>query len=227
VFNGHPDSKWGWAAGVGLRVNMPFIGAGDYFQTQFGYAEGATKYTTNSSCGGGGACTFVSGANFGFGFAGDGNFIGSPAAAGVAFVPSAINLTTTWSVFASYEHFWTPALRTSLYGSYFDLSRSAAGNAAVCGAVLTAGQLAAGMQCDADWSMWTIGSRSQWNVTKDLYVGVDVIYSKLNSATINNGAGFVPSAALTWTGRPAGSVSATEDQDAVSVTWRVHRDIVP
>jgi hypothetical protein len=227
VFNGHPDSKWGWAAGFGIRLNAPMIGPGDYFQAQFGYAEGATKYTSNSSCGGGGACTFVNGSDFGFGFAGDGNFIGSTAASGTAFTPSAINLTTSWSVFASYEHFWTPALRTSLYGSYFNLSRNAAGNAAVCGAVLTAAQLAVGMQCDADWNMFTIGSRSQWNVTKDLYVGVDVIYSKLNSATINNGALFAPSAALSGTGHPTGSTVNTADQDAVSVTWRVHRDIVP
>jgi hypothetical protein len=227
VFNGHPDDKWGWAVGGGIRINTPWISAGDYFQTQIGYAEGATKYTSNSSCGGGGFCTFVAGSDFGFGLAGDGNFIGSTAAGGVAFTPSAISLTTSWSVFASYEHFWTPALRTSLYGSYFDLSRSAAGNAAVCGSLLTSAQLATGMQCDADWSMWTIGSRSQWNITKDFYVGVDVIYSKLNTATINNGALFAPSAAVNWTGRPPGSTVNTADQDAVSVTWRVHRDIVP
>jgi hypothetical protein len=82
------------------------------------------------------------------------------------------------------------------------------------------------MQCNGDWSMWTVGSRSQWNVTKDFYVGVDVIYSNLNSATINNGAAFVPAANLLGTGRPA-LASNTADQDQVSVTWRVHRDIVP
>ncbi len=54
VFNGHPDDKWGWAVGAGLRLNAPMIGPGDYFQAQFGYAEGATKYTSNSSCGGSG-----------------------------------------------------------------------------------------------------------------------------------------------------------------------------
>ena len=52
VTAGHPDDKWGWAVGAGLKVNFPMIGPGDYFQAQVGYAEGATKYTTNSSCGG-------------------------------------------------------------------------------------------------------------------------------------------------------------------------------
>ena len=58
--------KWGWAAGAGLRLNFPMIGPGDYFQAQVGYAEGATKYTTNSSCGGSAACNYWNGNNFGY-----------------------------------------------------------------------------------------------------------------------------------------------------------------
>ena len=154
------------------------------------------------------------------GFAEDANFTGSGRSFGN------IQLVTSWSVFASYEHFWTPSLRTSLYGSYLDVSRGAQGNANICTSVLTAAQIAAGMQCDGDWSMWTIGSRSQWNITKDFYVGVDVIYNKLNSASINNGAAFTPAANVLATGRPA-ALYNTADQDAVSVTWRVHRDIAP
>ena len=30
-------------------------------------------------------------------------------------------------------------------------------------------------------STWWIGSRTQWNVTKDFYMGVDVLYSKLQT----------------------------------------------
>ena len=41
--------------------------------------------------------------------------------------------------------------------------------------------------CDGDWSTWWLGSRTQWNVTKDFYMGLDVMYSKLNSATAFNG----------------------------------------
>jgi hypothetical protein len=215
VTNGHPDDKWGWAVGAGLKVNFPMIGPGDYFQAQVGYAEGATKYTTNSSCGGGGQCNYFNGNQVAFGFAEDATFTGSAA------VPGQIQLTTSWSAFASYEHFWTPALRTSLYGSYLAVTRNAAGNAQVCynGLVSTA------LTCDMDWNMWTVGSRTQWNVTKDFYVGVDVIYNRLNTATVNGGAPTLasfPSA----TGRPTG-IYQTSDQDQVSVTWRVHRDIVP
>ena len=66
---GNPSNTWGWAAGAGLRLNAPMIGPGDYFQAQVGYAEGATKYTTNSSCGGSQLCNYWNGNNFGFGFA--------------------------------------------------------------------------------------------------------------------------------------------------------------
>jgi hypothetical protein len=223
VYSGHPNDKWGWAAGVGARFNTPMFGPGDYLQFQGTYSEGAIKFASNSGCTGNANCNYWSGNSFGFGFGEDANFAGTLAA------PGTINLTTAWSVFASYEHFWTPALRTSLYGSYLDVSRSAAGNAVVCGSILTGAQLAGGMQCDGDFQVWAIGSRSQWNVTKDFYVGLDVIYNKLQSASINNGAAFVPATALLATGRPnlAGVTYNTADQDQVSVTWRVHRDIVP
>ena len=35
--------------------------------------------------------------------------------------------------------------------------------------------------CDNNWPAWWIGSRTQWNVTKDFYMGVDVAYPKLQS----------------------------------------------
>ena len=47
-------------------------------------------------------------------------------------------------------------------------------------AVATAG-------CDNNWNYWWIGSRTQWNVTKDFYMGVDVLYTKLSSASTFNG----------------------------------------
>jgi hypothetical protein len=137
-------------------------------------------------------------------------------------------MTTSWSVFGSYEHFWTPALRTSVYGSYLDISHNANATGMMCTAFLGAAAVAGGTQCSPDFQVWTIGSRSQWNVTKDFYVGIDVLYNKLQSATLNNGnpvalaAGSIFLPALKNPG-----LYSTADQDQVSVTWRVHRDIVP
>ena len=33
-----------------------------------------------------------------------------------------------------------------------------------------------------DWNTWWIGSRTQWNITREFYMGFDTMYSKLHSA---------------------------------------------
>ena len=33
--------------------------------------------------------------------------------------------------------------------------------------------------CDNNWNRWWVGTRTQWNVTKDFYLGLDVDYTKL------------------------------------------------
>ena len=93
-----------------------------------------------------------------------------------------VNLTTAWNVNAAYEHFWNAQWRTSVYGGYGEVSYNAQANAMICasegaingtgvgtGAVAKAG-------CDNDWSTWWLGSRTQWNVTSDFYMGLDVLY---------------------------------------------------
>ena len=40
--------SWGWAAGVGLKINTPFITQGDWFQTQFNVTQGALRYLFNT-----------------------------------------------------------------------------------------------------------------------------------------------------------------------------------
>ena len=81
--------------------------------------------------------------------------------------------------------------------------------------------------CDMDWNTFWVGSRTQWNVTKDFYMGVDVLYQKLSSAsTVGNlttGA-ITPSRSVSvprcmWmirtTGRSASACIATSIPDRV------------
>ncbi len=102
-----------------------------------------------------------------------------------------MQLTTAWSISAAFEHLWTPALKTSWYGSYIDMSHNAAGNFLICnagGGIYPAAAVAAGV-CDfrlqPDWSSWNVGSRTQWEPVKGLIMGIDVIYNRLNSAPVN------------------------------------------
>ena len=149
--------------------------------------QGASQYASNtprraSSAKQGGSVFGIVNVN-------DGGFTGTAAAPGI------YELTTAWSVFASYEHFWTPSLRTSLYGSYVDYSRSDALNTAMCASGLqTGGTSALGRAggCDLDSQYWVVGSRSQWNITKDLYMGFDVLYSKAEQRQHSTRLGPIP-----------------------------------
>ena len=37
--------------------------------------------------------------------------------------------------------------------------------------------------CNINWNTWWLGSRTQWNVTKDFYMGVDVMYPSWTADT--------------------------------------------
>ena len=81
--------------------------------------------------------------------------------------------------------------------------------------------------CNPDFSMWNVGSRAQWDVTKGLYLGVDVLYTRLNTAVVNS-AGTLTYAVSDQkqSGKLAG-VYSTGDQSAWTAAFRIHRDIVP
>ena len=83
--------------------------------------------------------------------------------------------------------------RTSVYGGYAEVSYNGQANAILCSlqgggngaGVGTAAVATAG--CNNDWNVWWVGSRTQWNVTPDFYMGVDVMYTSLQSASTFNG----------------------------------------
>jgi hypothetical protein len=219
-WNGHPGNDIGWAVTAGLRLNAPMIGPGDYFQIGAVYAEGATRYASNTPT----SALLSQGQTVAQVIHDDGGFTGTAA------IPGIFERTTAWSLFASYEHFWTPSLRTSVYGSYLDISRPDNLNTAMCASGLFGGgaSAAAGRAagCDLDSSQWNIGTRTQWNITKDLYVGIDFIYHKVNTAQFN-AANTATLTAGALVGKAASASYTTGDIDAYVATWRIHRDIVP
>ena len=220
---GNPDNKLGWAIGAGFKLNAPFIGQGDYLQTQFNYAVGALKYifqTPNSNWG------FVDGNSQSLGLLSDavyGGLLGTGTATG-------LELSSAWNVNAAYEHFWNPRWRTSLYGGYAAVTYGSAANNMLCtaggfgavgGGVGNLAVAAAG--CDNDWNTWWLGSRTQWNVTKDFYMGVDVLYQKMNS-------GSTPTGTLGTNQIQAGGQvppAFVDSPDNWSFRFRVHRDFYP
>ena len=210
---GHPDDKLGWVVGGGVKLNAPFIGQGDFFQAQVNYTQGALRYifqTPNTNWG------VINGASVGFGVLSDAVYGGdNPTGVGTA-APTDLELTTAWNVNAAYEHFWNPRWRTSIYGGYAQVMYNDTANNLLC----DGGHNVPVAGCDNDWQTWWIGTRTQWNVTKDFYMGLDVLYSKLQSAKLPTGA--IPNAI------PSGpQVTFVDDQDNWSFRFRVHRDFYP
>jgi hypothetical protein len=240
--NGHPSDEIGFAVGAGIKVNFPMIGPGDYLQAQVNYTEGASRYAALTPAGTASPGIFGNGGGLpgtgglGLGIFADGVFCGtSSIAAATATCPaggSGVSLTTVWSVQAAYEHFWTPSLRTSLVGAYTDTSYDAAASARMCasaaGGAANTFAFVVPANCGAgswDWQYWSVSSRTQWNITKDFYVGLEGFYGHLN--TLSKGqlvtytsAGGVASAQPT-------AVRLLDDQDVFVWRMRVHRDLVP
>jgi hypothetical protein len=229
---GHPADKVGWAAGGGTRFNLQ---GGDYFQWQATYSQGAIRYVGFTPAGAFSPVMF-NGQNLGYGFFSDAVFSNAT---------GEVQLTTSWGINAAYDHLWLPNFRTSLYGSYWRIEYGNSANLAICSAqsntaiggspfglfanpgtagaiTFTPAQVLNGT-CSNNFNVWTVGSRTQYNFTPWFYVGFDVLYTKLETAS--NGA-VATYTALGGTAKPT-AFYAIQNQDNYGLRIRVHRDIVP
>ena len=213
---GHPANKWGWAATIGAIFNLPMIAAGDRFSFQFVYSEGAIRYASLTP--GGGTFLGFNGSTVAFGLPFD----------GIYGAGGAVQLTTAWSVMGGFEHLWNPALRTSIFGSYLNVTHNAAAIALVCATApnataTTAGNFTWGAGCNPNFNTYAIGSRTQWEPVRGWIMGLEVLYLNLHSARTAAGT-------VVMTGALAGKSAATytiADQSAWVFTFRTQRDYHP
>ncbi|QCI68956.1 hypothetical protein [Phreatobacter stygius] len=85
---------------------------------------------------------------------------------GVPVVGNAsIQTTKAWSVAAGFRHFWTPALRSSIFGAYSDINQPAAG---------------VGL---SDIKYWNVGVNTIWSPVRNLDLGLEVVYHNINART--------------------------------------------
>jgi hypothetical protein len=225
----NPDDKYGWAVGVGGMVNLPWIGPGDSIGANFVYSKGAVAYATK-----GGNWQIAHGNSAGVGWITDGIFDNTGL---FGLNPSPIELTNAWSVNAAFEHFWNPRWRTSLYGGYTRVwynqdatnianqhlptpptPPSIACGVPVEGTVWPPINVNHGEanSCSPNFSFYQIGSRTQWNVTSNFYMGVDVTYTHLNTA-------------YQGVAVPSGSfpLSVVDNQNVWSGIFRMQHSFVP
>jgi len=227
--SGHPGDVWGWAAGFGLKVNTPMISQGDWFQAQVNATNGALRYlfnTPNTNYG------MVNGFNEAYGVMSDCVYGGTVAVGN----NTSCHLTTAIGFNAGYEHYWTPQWHTDLYGAWYAVRYDSTANNMLCeiagfGNGLGGSLAVASAGCNNNWSTWGIGSRTQWDVTKTFYLGVEVLYQDLKSAqtgcaTIIS-ASCPGSAAGGNTYATGGAAFVENNAHNWMVSVRAHRDFLP
>jgi hypothetical protein len=230
---GHPGDKWGYAVQAGVIFNLPWA-KGDTLALQAGYAKGAvagyiaglgipslTRYDSSGLPGG------VPTGSVALAWLVDGVFA---APGSIAGYNGSVQLTTGWALQAGIQHYWTPALRTSLFGGYMDINYGATSSALICasgtlpmGAALAGGLFAVGTaRCDPDFVVWQVGSRTVWNPVSNLDVGVEILYTRVETEW--NGTALLP--AFAAGARPAG-LYALDDQSVWSAMFRLQRNFWP
>jgi hypothetical protein len=189
------------------------ISKGDYLQAMISYTHGASRYNfmnPNFSHG------LRDGGTSAYGFLSDAVYGGTLAAG----TNTGLELTNTWAINAAYEHFWNARWKTSVYGGYAAVQYGGLASNMICNNILggAVGSTSVGVAgCDPDWNVWWVGSRTQWNVTKEFYLGVDVIYQKLEGMQFPTGTTFTVSGTPTTFG----------SQDNIGFRVRAHRDFYP
>jgi hypothetical protein len=236
TLNGHPADKWGGAVSGGFTLNDILGFKGDTFGMQACYSVGAAGYCTRAT---GAWQMYASGNNAGFGWVSDGVYDNNIPNVGAG--QTNVELTTVWGINGYVQHLWSPKWRTSLYGGYIEVDYNGAATNIInqhlptpplgglaCG-VAVEGAVAppiaigngAGNSCSPDFSWWQLGSRTQWNPHPDLDIGVDVLWTHLNTAYKGTNA------TLGANGARPGGVYQIDDQDIVSVMFRIQRNFLP
>jgi hypothetical protein len=156
--------KYGWAVGAGLRLNLDMLARGDQFWLQAVYSDGALDYAFGTANQGGDRGT-ISGAGNLSGVNATNNNIRDAIVIGAGAPGSVISTTKAWSVAAGFRHFWTPALRSALFGSYTNIDQPLASTAL------------------NDIKYYTVGVNTVWSPVRNLDLGVEVVYHNLSNRT--------------------------------------------
>ena len=227
-----PSDVWGWAVLGGIVLNLPW-NQGDKFWAEATYGQGTPCYVGICQDAYNGNYLRFDGANVAAAWALDGVFANVVGPAATGLNGSGILLATNWDVTAAVEHYWTPALRTSLFGSITSWDPGAAGNAVMCaspnGPVRTSlgatpnyasGPLAG---CNYAFRLWNVGSRTIWNPVKNLDIGAEVMFTQINQNMDPTKVLFNFGGA----GNRAAGLYVPSDEGVVSGMVRVQRNFWP
>ena len=173
---------WGWAVGGGAEFKLPFLAAGDSVFFQAGYADGALSYlglsgTSQGRANGLGSISLNPLALYVPGL-GVGNGAYASLADAVLSPFGTLETVSGWSLQGQFRHFWTPALRSAVYAGYVSIDMP--NSFTSIGLVDTGGAQAPGVfYAPTGVDMWQLGFNTIWSPVKNLDIGAEILYSKI------------------------------------------------
>jgi hypothetical protein len=235
-----PADKWGYAVMAGIVINLPWA-KGDQFWVEGAYTVGAVSYTGWNQNGQYSNFNRFNGSQLAAAWALDAvfaNVVGPTAPTG-SLNGSGLELTTVWTIAAALQHYWTPALRTSVFGAYTATDYNANATAIMCSSPVgpfrtflgAAPNFATGavLGCNPDFNVWGIGTRTIWNPVPNLDIGVEVVYTKLEQKHEQPNAAAGRGVLLNFggSGGRAAGLYTPADQDVWSGILRWQRNFWP
>lgn len=179
------SDTWGWAVGGGAEFKLPFLAAGDSIFFQAGYADGALSYlglsgTSQGRANGLGSIS-LNPLNTYLGALGVGNGAFAPLADALLSPFGNLETVSGWSLQGQFRHFWTPALRSAVYAGYVSVDVPDT----YVGLGLTAQPSSGVYYAPTSVNMWQVGLNTIWSPVKNLDIGAEVLYSKVDLANPN------------------------------------------
>ncbi|MBN8955178.1 MAG: porin [Rhizobiales bacterium] len=228
----------GFAIGAGVKFNVPWA-QGDELWLQGTYANGAASYIGFNRYGTTPVVAMyrTSGSNLANNVPAIGGSLGAAwAMDGVFQTGGPVELTEGFQFNAAFQHYWTPALRTSVFGGYSELhfpgthvaapglgapGVGTGARGAFCTGTFSAIFAANNVNgCNPDFSIVQVGTRTVWSPVRNLDIGVEVLYTRLDQ-------NFDGTFAVSPGGGRAASTFNAKDQDTWSGVLRFQRNFWP
>ena len=142
----YASTKYGFSIAGGLKINTPFVSAGDAFFLQGIYSNGMVNSVIGNQFFGSLASGSVGGVTL------------NTVDATINPITGGLSTTTAWGVNAGFQHFWSPSLSTSITGGYAEINHA---------------NLNTGV---GDYKLWAVGLLNTWTPVRGLALALDLQY---------------------------------------------------
>jgi hypothetical protein len=149
-----PSSKIGWAVNGALKINLPMLAAGSNFTLNGAYSQGNLSAVLSNWSGNSAQAFNIGGVAV------------VAADATISQFGGGLRLTEAWSVTAGLQHFWTPTVSSTLFGSYAQVDVKN-----------NVGTIVDPLR---DFTLWSVGLNTIWQPVRGLNIGLEGVYTQMN-----------------------------------------------